>query len=129
MIKTLVATAKTQGARDNDYNWSVEDELVWFPPTCDSSARNGPDDRCGCGRGFGGLSSHKATTTAIVTIIEGMSKEEYVEAFASSLDAQGYGAEIAPELAGAMLDMVAAVAPGTVYERRLDQLHPRTRGA
>lgn len=59
MIKVLVATSKTQGARDNDYNWCIEQELVWFPPICRSSKVNGPDDSCGCGRGFGGLNSHR----------------------------------------------------------------------
>lgn len=125
MIKVLVATSKTQGARDNDYNWCIEQELVWFPPICRSSKVNGPDDSCGCGRGFGGLNSHRATTTAMVQTIEGLSRRDYVEAIRSSMDDQGYDASPAGLIADAMLEMVREWPDGAVVENRLEYIQIR----
>lgn len=124
MIKVLVATSKTQGARDNDYNWCIEGELVWFPPMC-RRGRDDPDDRCGCGRGFGGLNSHRATTTAMVRTIADLSRDDYVKAIGSSMTAQGYDSTSAPLIADSMLDLVADLPDGAVTEHRLDQLRVR----
>jgi|SRR6476661_1935988 len=63
-MKLLVATARTQGARINDYNWCIEGELVRIGEVC-ARDRAEPDGGCGCGRGFGGLNSHRATTSAL----------------------------------------------------------------
>lgn len=125
MIKVLVATSKTQGARDNDYNWCIERELVWFPPICRSSKANGPDDKCGCGRGFGGLNSHRATTTAIVQKIAGLSRLDYVEAIRSSMADQGYDPSMAEMIADGMLELVRECPEGAVVENRLDYIQIR----
>ncbi|MPY77362.1 MAG: hypothetical protein GEV04_02495 [Actinophytocola sp.] len=124
MTKVLVATAKTQGARDNDYNWCIEGELVWFPPMCRRGIED-PDGRCGCGRGFGGLNSHRATTTAMVRTLAGLSRDDYVKAIGSSMAAQGYDSARAPVVADAMLDLVADLPDGAVTEHRQDQLRVR----
>ncbi len=56
----LVATNETQGALPGDYAFTVEGELVTPVATrCDNP-------RCGCERGFPGLASSRATTTAMV---------------------------------------------------------------
>jgi hypothetical protein len=60
-MRVIVATTKTQGQRPGDYFWAVEGELVLVPTLeCCEPAR------CGCGRGFAGLASHRACTTAEV---------------------------------------------------------------
>jgi hypothetical protein len=87
-MKVLVATARTQGARDNDYNWCIEGELVRIGEVC-ALNRAEPDGGCGCGRGFGGLNSQRATTTAMVADTP-LGRAEYVEAVRSSLQQQGW---------------------------------------
>jgi hypothetical protein len=57
----LTATNDTQGLIGGDYGFTTEGELVALPLTeCDAP-------RCGCNRGWAGLSSRRATTTAIVS--------------------------------------------------------------
>jgi hypothetical protein len=63
----LVATRETQGNDDGDYCWTVEGELV-TPVTFECCV----PESCGCGRGFPGLVSATATTTAMVVDREGI---------------------------------------------------------
>ncbi|MGH3914628.1 MAG: DUF7715 family protein [Pseudonocardiaceae bacterium] len=49
-----------------------------------------PNGGCGCGHGFGGLNSHRATTTAMVADTP-LNRAEYAEAVRTSLQ-QGYRA-------------------------------------
>jgi hypothetical protein len=123
-IKVLVATSKTQGMRESDHHRCVEGELVWFPPMCDSGLHD-PDGECGCCREFGGLNSHRATTTAMVRTIEGFSREDYAEALASSMVDQGHDPSLAPQLADAMVELVAELADGVVVERRMVYVQTR----
>ena len=59
-MRVLVATTELQGLTPGDYAHTVTGELVTATVTqCDC-----PD--CGCDRGFAGLASHRATTTAMV---------------------------------------------------------------
>lgn len=83
-MKVLVATTIGQGDRPGDYCWTVEGELVTpIGPECHDS------DRCGCRRGFPGLGSERATTTAMVVEQE-ISQEELRQALADSLIRQGW---------------------------------------
>ena len=130
-MKVLVATARTQGTRTNDYHYCVDGELVWFPPTCSRDEAD-PDGGCGCGRGFGGLNSHTATTTAMVTEVA-LSRDDYIEALWSSLERQGWTRfleidEVAAEV-DALLVLVADLPVGTVLGRRLDQVVVRAQSA
>lgn len=59
-MKVLVSTSRTQGGVTGDYDHSVTGELVAIP------AEDCDEPRCGCSRGFAGLASHRATTTAEV---------------------------------------------------------------
>lgn len=87
-MKVLVATRRSQGDREGDYMHGVPGELVWIPPSCDADLKN-PANGCGCTRGFGGLSSHKAMTT--VEVVEShMTPEEVRVAFEVSLRDQGW---------------------------------------
>ena len=62
-LAVLVATARTQGQRGNDFLACSPDELVDITSSCD---RGDPDGGCGCCRAFTGLGSCKATTIAEV---------------------------------------------------------------
>lgn len=121
-MKVLVATARTQGDRDNDYNWCIEGELVRIGEVCPRD-RADPDGGCGCGRGFGGLNLHRATTTAMVAELA-LAREEYVEAVRSSLQQQGWDpcACCSVDEADDFAALVADWPVGAVVERRLDEL-------
>lgn len=121
-MKVLVATARTQGSRHDDYHWCVEGELVRIGEPC-ARDRADPDGGCGCGRGFGGLNSHRATTTARVAEVP-LARADYSEAIRSSLWQQGW--EPCPCCVEQEADDLAALVlgwpVGAVVERRLDEL-------
>ncbi|KFU75976.1 hypothetical protein SAMN04489729_1901 [Amycolatopsis lurida] len=118
-MKLLVATAKTQGARENDFDHCVEGELLWVAPPC-GDGESSPDSRCGCGRAFGGLSSHRGTTTALVADLPGFTFSDYADALRSSLAAQGWPPEAAEDVATDLLALASEWEVGTVLERRDD---------
>jgi hypothetical protein len=124
-MKLLVATARTQGDRSNDYHWCIEGELVRVGDVCPSD-RSDPDRGCGCGRGFGGLNSHRATTTARIADVP-LSRAEYTEAIRSSLEQQGWDPciDCAAREADGLAALVADWPVGAVVERRLDELRVR----
>lgn len=84
-MKVLVATNETQGQRHDDYSWTVEGELV----TALAAECSSPD-RCGCGRGFSGLGSSRATTTAMVVERPGLTPSDLRRALADSLEREGW---------------------------------------
>ena len=124
-MKVLVATARTQGERPDDYHWCIEGELVRIGEVC-ARDRSGAEAGCGCGRGFGGLNSHRATTTARIADLP-LSMADYTEAIRSSLEQQGWDAslECAAAEAYELAVLVADWPAGTVIERRLDELAVR----
>lgn len=124
-MKLITATARTQGRRDNDYHWCIEGELVMPPPIVCARDQNDPDGGCGCGRGFAGLSSHRATTTAAVSEIAGFTRDDYAEAIRSSLEQQGWPTDEATEIVDVMIDLAAGFPTGTVIEHRLDHVAAR----
>ena len=64
-MKLLTATRERQGERDGDFCFAVEGELVLLGSVCATDEAD-PDGGCGCGRAFSGMSSLRATTTALV---------------------------------------------------------------
>jgi hypothetical protein len=127
-MRLLTATARGQGERDNDFNWCIEGELVIPPLLVCRADRDDPDGGCGCGRGFGGLASHRATTTALVRDV-GMSRDEYIAAVRTSLDDQGWGIASAEPIASEMLAVASALPLDVVIERRLDSIQVRRSAA
>ncbi|MHA3704850.1 DUF7715 family protein [Jatrophihabitans sp. YIM 134969] len=126
-MRMLTATSQGQGDHEGDYCFTVEGELVGVAPPCATDARD-PDGGCGCGRGFFGMSSHRATTTATIRDLD-LTRAEFTEALAGYYDAAGYGRFTTAELAGEVSDLleVAAAWPaGTVLERRLDLIRVRS---
>lgn len=123
-MKLLTATGLTQGYRDNDFDFCIEGELVHIDSAC-AKDRDNPDGPCGCGRSFGGLNSHFATTTAMIRDIPGFTADDYTEAIRSSLDQQGWDASQAVHEAAMLYTLSQQWPAGTVLERRLDQIATR----
>jgi hypothetical protein len=113
--KALVATRESQGTRAGDFYECTQGELVCVGGMCPDGTRD-PYSECGCARAFYGLASHQATSTALVTMVP-LSRDDYVEAFRSSVAAQGLNGDVECE-ALEMLDLVADWRPGTTVERR-----------
>ena len=81
----LIATRELQGAVPGDYSFTVEGELV--TPLASECAIG---ERCGCNRGFPGLASGFATTTAMVVDRPGISQNDLRDAVFDHLDRSGW---------------------------------------
>lgn len=80
----MIATTETQGTMPGDYCHAVEGELVTPVVTrCD-------DTRCGCDRGFPGLASSRATTTAMVVDRPWITEADLRDAVRDSLERGGW---------------------------------------
>jgi hypothetical protein len=128
-MKLLTATRERQGERDGDFCHAVEGELVLLGLVCATDERD-PDGGCGCGRAFSGMSSMRATTTALVGDLDvsiddvKLAVEGYYVSSGLGPDLVG-GAEFADLVAETVVGMeeIAAALPvGAVVGRRLDQL-------
>ena len=135
-MHVLIATNELQGLAPTDYAWTVEGELVTAEATECADA-----DRCGCGRGFPGLASSRATTTAMVAdlphisaadlrgaILDWLERSGWRELLAAGVDGTGDAAdptvdvddqldEIADEHVETITQICALFEPGTVIER------------
>lgn len=80
----LTATNELQGTVDGDYAHTVEGELV--TPVVASCS----DARCGCDRGFPGLASARATTTAMVVDLPHVTAADLRDAVHESLVRGGW---------------------------------------
>jgi hypothetical protein len=81
----LIATNEQQGTGPGDYSFTVEGELV--TPIATECASG---ERCGCNRGFPGLASGFATTTAMVVDRPGVSEADLRDAVFDWLDRGGW---------------------------------------
>jgi hypothetical protein len=84
-MRVLVATTETQGEQPGDYAWAVDGELV----TAVVAECRSPDS-CGCARGFPGLASSRATTTAMIVDRPEIDNDTLWEVIADSLDRDGW---------------------------------------
>lgn len=81
----LVATNDLQGTTEGDYTRTVEGELVTpLAAECDSRGH------CGCNRGFPGLASGHATTTAMIVDRPGVTEADLRDAVYDWLDRCGW---------------------------------------
>ena len=81
----LIATNELQGTNPDDYSFTVEGELVTpLAAECTSG------ERCGCNRGFPGLASSFATTTAMVVDRPGVTEDDLRDAVFDWLDRSGW---------------------------------------
>lgn len=81
----LIATNELQGAAADDYGFTVEGELV-----TPLAAECASGERCGCNRGFPGLASGFATTTALVAERPGVTEDDLRDAVFDWLDRSGW---------------------------------------
>lgn len=95
----LVATTDGQGDEPGDYCWTVEGELV--TPVVAECADG---DRCGCTRGFPGLASSRATTTAMVAALDHLTEADLRDAITDSLERGGWFDLIPEEAAHELVD-------------------------
>lgn len=118
-MKILVATTRTQGEFPDDYQFAIPGELVQAKRLC-AKGRADPDGLgCMCTRGFIGLNSQRATTTAEISEVP-LSMADYVEAIRSSLEQQGFCEHLsgeAPEEAAELVALIAEFPVGTVVRR------------
>jgi hypothetical protein len=98
-VKVLVASREGQGRVEGDYSFTVEGELV-TPVVfeCCSS------DRCGCSRGFAGLASSRATTTAEVADRPDLTRDELCQAVEDSLWRDGWLTHLTEEERAELVD-------------------------
>jgi len=137
-MRILVATRETQGQRDNDFFFCEEGEPVKIGFACDRDGDN-PDGPCGCRRGFAGVQSSRATTTAKVEE-RALNLDEYREILTDSYRREGWlvdkparefersvisVAEIRSR-ADELLRVAARYVNGTILERR-EEIVPRIR--
>ena len=85
---------------------------------CDRDKIN-PEGPCGCGRGFAGAASHRATTTAMV-VGSAMTGDDVVLAFRASLSDGGWPVESAGDVADQNVEIAARLSVGTIIVRKLE---------
>jgi hypothetical protein len=132
-MKVLVATNQSQGAESGDYCWALEGELVLSGPSleCDDP------DRCGCARGFPGLASCRASTTAVVVDRPEIDRTMLVDVIRDSLERQDLLIGLDPEDVGELVDdevelierITTAFPVGTVVGRAGTDVWERVRRA
>ncbi len=121
-MKVLIATSHTQSLRIDDYHFAVAGELVYLPLfDCDR-------DDCGCTRGFAGLSSSKATTTAMVIDRPDMTKADLEVAVADGLHRQGWLTEGWSEAHADILEEVMQEIEWVTREYPLNAIIERNQG-
>ncbi len=134
-MKLLTATYTGQGERNGDFCFAVEGELVLVGDVCAADqADPDPDGGCGCGRAFTGLSSHRATTTALVRDLD-MTFDDLQLAVEAHLVASGLGPDLLgqEDFADLLEETVHETASfaqwwpaGTVLGRRLEFVRRRS---
>jgi hypothetical protein len=123
-MKVLVATSRSQGSEEGDYCWTSEGEVVRLVDC--------PDDYCRCSA-FGGVESHRATTTALVIERPDLDPGSLFHLFRQDWVNQGWAEHMpVPELEEAITAEIAELvlllrdlAPGTVVERTPANLRVR----
>jgi hypothetical protein len=132
-MKLLTATRERQGDQDGDFCHAIEGELVLLGFVCAADEAD-PDGGCGCGRAFSGMSSMRATTTALVRDLD-VSIDDVKLAVEGYFVSAGMGPDVisGAEFTGMvaetlieMTEMADAVPVGAVLGRRLDHLVVRS---
>jgi hypothetical protein len=132
-MKLLTATHERQGERDGDFCHAIEGELVLLGFVCATDEAD-PDGGCGCGRAFSGMSSMRATTTALVRDLD-VSQDDvrlavegyYVSAGmrADVIGRRGFD-ELMEDAFGQMVGIGLSLPVGAVVGRRLDRVVRRS---
>jgi hypothetical protein len=132
-MKLLTATRERQGERDGDFCFAIEGELVLLGFVCATDEAD-PDGGCGCGRAFSGMSSMRATTTALVRDLD-VSFDDVRVAVEGYFMSAGMGPDVIGRrdsddlVEGALCEMVGialSLPVGAVVGRRLDRVVRRS---
>ncbi|TFV87997.1 hypothetical protein [Blastococcus sp. CT_GayMR16] len=129
-MKLLTATREHQGEQDGDFCHAIEGELVLLGLVCADDERDPDGGGCGCGRAFSGMSSMRATTTAVVRDLDvslddvGLAVEGYYVSFGIGPDVIGGAAfaDLVAETVVHLADIAEPLPVGGVVGRRLDEL-------
>ena len=130
-MKLLTATQERQGEQAGDFCYAVEGELVLLGLVCADDERNPDGDgACGCGRAFSGMSSMRATTTALVRDLDvspddvRLAAEGFYVSYGLGPDVIGAAAfaDLVAETVVSMEDAAGDLPVGAVVGRRLDVL-------
>ena len=128
-MKLLTATRERQGDEDGDFCHAIEGELVLLGLVCADDERD-PEGGCGCGRAFSGMSSMRATTTALVRELD-VSSDDVELAVEGYYVSSGFGpdviggaafADLVADTVVGMADVADRLPVGAVVGRRLDEL-------
>lgn len=84
-MRVLIATNELQSSADGDYAFTVEGELV--TPIV---AQCHTPDECGCSRGFPGLASSRATTTAMIVDRPFITSDDLRDVVRDALERDGW---------------------------------------
>lgn len=103
-MRVLVATGRGQGDHPGDYCHTIDGELVTPLVTecCEP-------ERCGCGRGFPGLASSRATTTALVVDRPDLDPVTLHILVGDALDRDGWRLCVGPDFNDFVADHVDAI--------------------
>lgn len=126
-MKVLVATSETQGMFEDDYCSTLDGELVYIQSVSCSNRR------CGCSRGFAGMTSNRATTTAMVVDRPELSLNDVADALTDSLERGGWlkncDEAATTEMVGGLLTMLVNITEpneaGSVVRREGDLAYVR----
>ena len=88
----LTATTISRGDLTGDFCFATDGELVRLGEVC-ARDRADPDGGCGCGRAFAGLTSRRATTTAVVTDVD-LSYGDLLRQVAAGLERSGFTPDV-----------------------------------
>ncbi|MGY2083469.1 DUF7715 family protein [Blastococcus sp. SYSU DS0539] len=127
-MKLLTATRERQGEHPGDFCHAIEGELVLLGVVCAADEAD-PAGGCGCGRAFSGMSSMRATTTALVRDLDvslddvRLAVEGYYVSAGTGPDVIG-GTEFQEAVSATLADLaeIAHLPVGAVVGRRLDHL-------
>jgi hypothetical protein len=129
-MRLLVATICTQGTRTSDFNLVFHTELVQLAPVCDRDGDDLDGGPCGCRRAFLGIRSRRPTTTAAVAERD-MTPDQFRSQLRRAVRVSQPRAEeeihrLADQTARELEQLVGDLPPGTVVERRGDDIVVRT---
>lgn len=122
-MKVLVATTKTQGARESDFSRTLGGEFVFDAGPC-VSAGEGAEWTCECSIAFRGVVTGQLTTTAMVADLP-IPMAEYQDVVRDGLASRGICSDCASEYGRAAWKLAMRWPTGTVLERNKFRFTPR----
>lgn len=124
-MKVLAATRRTQGAQADDFDHTIDGELVYINTVCEEACLDLDD--CGCRRAFIGMVSAKATTTAEVRELD-VSLDDFRAMLLDSLESAGWRGVSPERLTTMTYNLTATIGhlpAGAVVGRSFDRIEVR----